>query len=377
MSGRQENTSPEPHGWAAGHGVRAGAPGSDAESLRTSYLDLLKLALCDLSGAATRTVTWTGDKRIFSRELTDEQVAWRTEGKDWPENGLTMIGLRRLRDLQSCVESVINDGIEGDLIEAGSWRGGASILMRATLNCLGEHERTVWVADSFEGFPVPESDGVPEDRDLDLELSSNQYLTAPLEDVQDYFARFGCDRRVRFVPGFFEDTLATLGDQHWALVRLDGDTYKSTRVALEALYPRLMAGGYLIIDDYHHSYLPQCRQAVDDYRRKNGITEPIEQVDWSGARWRRETAPDPAPGPTTPAGPDRSERGSKRAAARHSDLRIPTDRELQLSDELEALNDRVRALEAELEAFQRSPLAGPSAWMRRKAWGGRSRTPAR
>jgi O-methyltransferase len=364
MSVSAENTS------SAASVIRAAPSGAGAESLRAAYLDLLKLALSDLAGARTRTVTRTGDKRVFSRELTDDQVAWRAEGKDWPENGLTMIGLRRLGDLQACVEAVVRDGVDGDLIEAGAWRGGASILMRATLNSLGE-DRTVYVADAFGVFPVPEGEAVPEDRELALELSSNQYLATPLEEVEGYFERFGCERGVRFVPGLFEDTLAGLAEQSWALIRLDGDTYKATRVALEALYPRLAAGGYLIIDDYHHSYLPQCKQAVDDYRRENGITEPIERVDWSGARWRRE---DPAQPPARrSAVPPRRPRGSKREAPQRGESRIPTDRELQLSDEARALRDRIRTLEAELESLSRSRLAGASAWVRRKALGRRSR----
>src|SRR5215216_1550899 len=169
--------------------IRAAGARPEGEALRTAYLDLLKLALCDLVGAATRTVTWTADRRIFSRQLTGDQIKWRAGGRDWPENALTMVGLRRLDDLQACVESVVRDRVEGDLIEAGAWRGGASILMRATLDTLGAEDRTVWVADSFRGFPAPEPEGDSEDRELHLHLSEYDYLAAPLEDVKEHFAR--------------------------------------------------------------------------------------------------------------------------------------------------------------------------------------------
>ena len=108
---------------------------------------------------------------------------------DWPLQGLTMVGLGRLDDLQACVESVIADGVEGDLIEAGAWRGGASILMRATLDAAGD-ERTVWVADSFAGFPEADA---PDDGSLDLR--DFDFLAAPLEDVRASFARLGYERR--------------------------------------------------------------------------------------------------------------------------------------------------------------------------------------
>jgi hypothetical protein len=341
--------------------IRATGAGADREALRAAYLELLKLALCDLVGAATRTVTTTGDGRLFSRELTADQLEWRAGGKDWPQNALTMVGLTRLDDLQRCVESVVADGVEGDLIEAGSWRGGASILMRATLDALGAQDRTVWVADSFQGFPEPEAAGTADDRDLERDLSANEYLAAGLDDVRGYFARLGCADGVEFVPGFFEGTLAALRGRRWSLLRLDGDTYKATRVALEALYPGLSAGGYVTVDDYHHPYVPMCRRAVDDFRREHGIGEPIEQIDFSAGRWRRESEPE-IPGASAPP-----QTPATRVVSPRTGAPIPTDRELQLGDEVAALEARLRAAESELERLRGSPFAGPSAWARRKA----------
>jgi O-methyltransferase len=337
--------------------IRAAGPRPQPEAMRTAYLELLKLSLCDLVGAATRQVTTTGDGRPFSRELTGEQVEWRIEGKDWPENGLTMVGLRRLDDLQRCVESVVGEDVAGDLIEAGSWRGGASILMRAALDALGADHRTVWVADSFQGFPLPEAEGDAEDRELDRDLSAQEYLAAALEDVQGYFARFGCEEGVRFVPGFFEETLPGLRDRRWSVVRLDGDTYQATRVALEALYPGLSVGGYVTIDDYYHPYVPTCRRAVDDFRRERGITEPIERIDFSAGRWRREHDGEIATASVPAARP-------ARAPAPRTGATVPTDRELELVDEVAGLQARVAAAEAELERLRSSPLAGPLAWLK-------------
>lgn len=347
--------------------IRAVGPRPDDERLRASYLELLKLGICDLVGASTQTISWTGDRRVFSRELTgDDQMAWRAAGRDWPLNALTMVGLRRLDDLQGCVESVVADGVDGDLIEAGAWRGGASILMRATLDTLGAHDRTVWVADSFQGFPAPEADGDEADRSLETEMNSaSDYLAAPLETVRGYFDRFGCADGVRFVPGFFEDTMQELRGRRWSVVRLDGDTYKATWLTLEALYPGLAPGGYLVLDDY--CFLPACRRAADDFRREHDITEPIEQIDWNGARWRREsgtpisvkrTAGTPAPS---------SRAASRRKARERSSERIPTGRELELSDELAALKTRLRTLEAELKRQRGSPLGGLVGRARRKA----------
>jgi O-methyltransferase len=100
------------------------------------------------------------------------------------------------------------------------------------------------------------------------------------------FARYGLlDEQVRFLPGWFRDTLPGAPIDELALIRLDGDLYESTIVALEALYPKLAPGGCLIVDDY--GALDTCRQAVDDYRAAHAISEPLEHVDWTGVYWRR------------------------------------------------------------------------------------------
>ncbi len=325
--------------------IHATRPGPDAEGLRAAYLELLKLSLCDLAGARTLSVSRTGDTRrpdsqVVCRELSDEERALRATGSDWPFSGLTMVGLERLDDLQACVETVVADGVEGDVIETGSWRGGAAILARATLDSLGADERTVWVADSFQGLPAPDADGFPEDRQLDL--SQVGFLAVAAEEVRGHFARFGLDRGVELVEGFFDETLPRLRDRRWSIVRLDGDTYEATWLGLESLYPGLSAGGYLIVDDY--GLIGECEQAVEDYRREHGITEPIEQIDWNGVRWRREDVPAMPPAPTRSRV---GRRGQARAGTGPTRTHIPTARELELERELDELRARLRAAQPE------------------------------
>ena len=344
--------------------IRALAPSDDAEALRSAYLGLLKLSLCDLTGAGTRTVSWSGDRRVFSRDLTGaDQLQWRAAGRDWPLNALTMTGLKRLDDLQACVETVVRDGVPGDLVEAGAWRGGSSILMRATLNTLGATDRNVWVADSFQGFPVPESDGDQADVELEADMEGLDYLAPSLEQVRDHFDRFGCLDGVRFVPGFFEDTMDGLGDEHWSVIRLDGDTYKATRLTLEALYPKLEVGGFVVLDDYH--FLDGCRRAVDDFRRAHGISEPIERIDYNAGRWRREDATPisvSTSGAVGAATATAAAQAAPRRAFAGAPVTMPTDRELQLQDELTALRAQLAAAETELGALRNTPWARARRW---------------
>jgi O-methyltransferase len=266
---------------ATARAPRAAGPGADAQTLRVAYLDLLKLSLCDLTGPTTISVGAMADGTVMSRELRGEERRLRSAGMDWPLQGLTMVGLGRLDDLQRCVETVVADGIGGDVIEAGAWRGGASLLMRATLDTLGD-DRTVWVADSFQGFAATDA---PAD-DGSIDLRAFDFLAVSESDVRESFARLGLQDGVRFVPGFFEDTLGDLVGQRWAIVRLDADTYEPTRQALRCLHPGLAAGGYLIVDDY--GAFEGCRRAVDEFRREHGITEPLEVVDSTCVRWRRD-----------------------------------------------------------------------------------------
>ena len=104
--------------------------------------------------------------------------------------------------------------------------------------------------------------------------------------MQDNFRRYGLlDRQVRFLKGYFRDTLPTAPIDRLAVLRLDGDLYESTIVALESLYPKLSPGGFAIIDDY--KLVPMCRKAVDDFRDEYRINEPLEQIDWTGVHWRK------------------------------------------------------------------------------------------
>lgn len=212
-------------------------------------------------------------------------VVHRTPPTEWPVDAETMLSMVRLDNLVSCVGTVVRDGVPGDLVETGVWRGGACILMRAVLAALGDRLRKVWVADSFRGLPRPEPERYPAD-DGDL-FWTVDVLAVSLGEVMANFERYGLlDNQVRFLPGWFADTLPPAPIERLALLRLDGDMYGSTMQALESLYPRLSVGGFAIIDDF--GAVPGCRAAVGDYRAAHGITEPLTHTDDTEVMWRKE-----------------------------------------------------------------------------------------
>ncbi len=208
----------------------------------------------------------------------------RAEGRDWPLDAETMIGLARLQNLQDCVTDVLRKAVPGDLIETGVWRGGACIFMRAILKVYGILDRTVWVADSFEGLPRPDGRYAPDAADRHWRCAD--VLAVSLDKVKSNFERYGLlDGQVGFLKGWFNETLPAAPIRQISVLRLDGDMYASTMDALNALYPRLSPGGYAIVDDY--GAVPACRRAVDDYRREHGIGDPLQGVDWTGVFWKR------------------------------------------------------------------------------------------
>ena len=208
----------------------------------------------------------------------------RNEGRDWPPSAETMVGVRRLSNLRDCVTRVVEDGVPGDLLEAGTWRGGSAILMRAVLEAFGDRDRTVWVADSFQGVPPPDPSRYPADQG-DTHWTWEE-LAVPMKQVKANFAKYGLlDERVRFLEGWFKDTLPGAPIERLAVLRVDGDLYESTLDTLRPLYPKVSAGGFVIVDDY--GCVPACKLAVDEFREEHGIVEPLEKIDWTGVFWRK------------------------------------------------------------------------------------------
>ena len=115
----------------------------------------------------------------------------REEGLDWPLEAETMVGLKRLKNLQYCITNALQDGVPGDLVETGVWRGGATIFMRGVLKAYGDKDRIVWVADSFQGLPMPDPKLYPPDAGDKFYLSGN-VLAVSLEEVKANFAATAC-----------------------------------------------------------------------------------------------------------------------------------------------------------------------------------------
>lgn len=223
-----------------------------------------------------------------------------TDGSNWPPGGnaASMAGSRRIDNYAALVATCIQDGVQGHVIETGVWKGGASFVAAKVIELLGQAaSRTVYLCDSFSGIPKAFKGGKSGINSQDSKAHNLEILNDnAVERVNHSAALFGLDMsHLKFEVGYFNESLPALVAREpsvrFSVVRLDGDTYFSTMDALSVLYPRLNAGGFIIIDDYID--WAGCREAVDEYRTTHGITEPIILVPHKtdeltrGVYWRK------------------------------------------------------------------------------------------
>ena len=206
-------------------------------------------------------------------------------GHYWWEHTLgfpfTMLSPARLDNVEYAVRTVIEDDVPGDFLEAGVWRGGVGLLMRGLLEVLEDPDRRIWLADSFEGLPPPSHE---QDRALPLNL--NWMLPSSLEEVRANFDGLGLlDDRVKFLPGYFADSMPIAPIEELAILRLDGDYYSSTIEVIEPMYDFVSTGGFIIVDDY--GFHEGCRNAVHDFLDRRSLHVEIIPIDDHGVYWRK------------------------------------------------------------------------------------------
>jgi O-methyltransferase len=155
--------------------------------------------------------------------------------------------------------------------------------MRGILKAHGDTGRTVWVADSFQGLPPPNPALYPDDAgDIHHTIDN---LKISEENVKENFKAYGLlDEQVKFLKGWFKDTLPSAPIEKLAVLRLDGDMYESTIDAFSALYDKLSLGGFVIVDDY---CIESCRKAVHDFREYKKIEDRMMDIDGSGVFWKK------------------------------------------------------------------------------------------
>ena len=256
--------------------IKMSAPMNMRPVVRERYLDLLAKFL-DGTLIKDPPMRWGGNYDPKRRE----------SGWDWPSVALTMVGTKRLANVRLVLESAIADGVPGDFVETGVWRGGASIFARAILLAYGSTDRRVICCDSFEGLPPPNASQFAADEGSDFHTYPE--LAVSLEEVRANFAKFDLlDDQVEFLKGWFRDTMAHVPSEKIAVLRLDGDMYESTIDPLTHLYDRIPDGGWVIVDDYH--VVPAAKRALHDFLNSREEKQMLREIDGVGIYFRKNEA---------------------------------------------------------------------------------------
>jgi O-methyltransferase len=202
----------------------------------------------------------------------------------------TMTSAERIDALVRSVRHLERHRLPGALVECGVWRGGSMMTAALTLLRLGSTSRELYLFDTFEGMPAPtaadaKSGGPPAQEKFEQLRRSDgigsDWCYADLPDVQRNLRSTGYPaERISFIPGLVEATVPAEAPGQIALLRLDTDWYESTRHELAQLYPRLIPGGILLIDDY--GSWQGARRAVDEFLAAASSPPLLSRIDSTG-----------------------------------------------------------------------------------------------
>jgi hypothetical protein len=201
----------------------------------------------------------------------------------------TMTSHERIFALIQAVRYVVKAGIPGSIVECGVWRGGGMMAVALTLEQLGVRDVDLFLFDTFEGMTKPaqmdiDCAGVAAEREFARTRRrdhSSDWCRSPIDEVESNLHSTGYPReRIKLVKGQVEQTIPDQAPSQVSLLRLDTDWYQSTRHELVHLYPRLIRGGVLIIDDYGH--WQGSRKATDEYFLNCGVPILLNRIDYTG-----------------------------------------------------------------------------------------------
>ncbi len=202
----------------------------------------------------------------------------------------TMTSNERLYGLIESVRYVINNNIEGDFVECGVWKGGSMMAIAKTLQMMGVTNRHLYLYDTFAGMTAPTDDDIDQlDRDAATQLTNEEndktesvvWAFSGLDEVKKNIASTNYPSEfIHFIEGDVLKTIPATIPNQIALLRLDTDWYESTKHEMEHLFPKLIAKGVIIIDDY--GFWKGSRKAVDEYLSNNNISLLLHRMDETG-----------------------------------------------------------------------------------------------
>lgn len=201
----------------------------------------------------------------------------------------TLTSVRRLIALCEAVQYVVRNQVPGDIVECGVWKGGSMMAVANTLLQADDQSRHLYLFDTYEGMTPPGDKDISVTGESAIDMLNNDdkedpqsvWCSAPLDFVRGAMSSVGYDSsKLHFIKGRVEETLPAMAPVHISILRLDTDWYESTRHEMEHLFPRLVKGGVLIIDDYGH--WQGARQAINEYIQEKNLQILLHRIDETG-----------------------------------------------------------------------------------------------
>ena len=199
----------------------------------------------------------------------------------------TMTSEARISALCHATRYLVRNGIPGDIVECGVWRGGS--MMAVALTLMREDEfRPLHLFDTFTGMPQPSEfdrtvrEGLhASEVQAAASLDADGWCSASLQEVISNVESTGYPtKNLHYVEGDVLETIPSKAPNKIALLRLDTDWYNSTKHELNSLYQRLTPNGVLIIDDYGH--WDGARRAVNEFFEERQINLLLSSIDYTG-----------------------------------------------------------------------------------------------
>ncbi len=179
----------------------------------------------------------------------------------WPHTLLTPLNMLFLMEL---AERVGREGVPGDFVECGVYKGGSAGLLGHSMMRLPGPSRRLWLFDSFEGLPKATHWDGPLHAQLEGDYEGSEWQTRRI------LGRLGVPgERYEIFSGLFEATFARIDAPQVALLHLDCDFYEPVKLSLKRFYPRVSPGGYIVLNDY--GTFPGCRAATDEFFADEGV----------------------------------------------------------------------------------------------------------
>lgn len=219
-------------------------------------------------------------EQTYPPDFREDEVKLISAVRPW-----TMTSVERIYTLIQAVRYVSANGIGGDIVECGVWKGGSMAAVAKTLLDLRDTSRDLYLFDTFEGMPRPTAKDVDysgkQAAEVLLEDTGSKCVDAPLEQVKEILYGTGYPKeKIHFIQGRVEETIPASAPRAISLLRLDTDWYLSTKHELVHLFPRLAHTGVIIIDDYGH--WRGSREACDEYFTENRIPILLNRIDYTG-----------------------------------------------------------------------------------------------